>query len=183
MNTINLFRGSLLKLTGIRPGDAEIMVKWGEDPEYLRNIDTDIARPYSMKQFDNEGNPKSNSFNFRLRTIDNDSLIGFVVLHSIEWNNRSGLLAIGIGDSENRNKGYGQDALKLILQYAFCELNLDRVGLDVIQYNDRAIHAYEKVGFQQEGRMRSAVYRDGNRYDRIIMGILRSEWEALNCKK
>jgi RimJ/RimL family protein N-acetyltransferase len=102
------------------------------------------------------------------------------VIHSIEWNNRSGLLAIGIGEQENRNKGYGSDALQLILRYAFHELNLNRVGLDVIEYNEKAIHTYEKAGFQHEGRLRAAVYRDGKSYDRILMGILRTEWENSN---
>ncbi|TGA99386.1 N-acetyltransferase [Sporolactobacillus shoreae] len=94
----------------------------------------------------------------------------------------SSFLAIGIGEAKNRNKGYGTDALKVILHYAFHELNLNRVSLDVIEYNAWAIHAYEKVGFQHEGRMRDAVLRDGKSYDRLIMGILRSEWEELNRK-
>jgi len=53
---------------------------------------------------------------------------------------------------------------------------LNRVGLDVISYNLQAIKAYEKVGFKVEGSMRSAVLRDGKKYDRVIMGILRDEW-------
>lgn len=174
----NLFYGSLVKLTGPREEDAEIMVQWEEDYEYLRNIDTDVAIPKTKEKFENA--PDGKEPYFRLRTIDGDELIGFVVIHSIEWNNRSGLLAIGIGGAENRGKGYGTDALRVILRYAFRELNLDRVGLDVIDYNHRAIKAYERVGFKHEGAMRSAVFRDGKKYDRVIMGILREEWEELN---
>ncbi|WP_423408134.1 GNAT family N-acetyltransferase [Heyndrickxia sp. MSNUG] len=177
--TTNLFRGQFLKLTAKRDGDAEIIAKWDEDPEYLRNVDTDIARPRPHQSFENEGNPSPNSFYFRLRTIEEDRLIGFVVIHSIEWNNRAGMLAIGIGDARDRNKGYGSDALKLILRYAFHELNLHRVGLDVIEYNAGAIRAYQKAGFQIEGRMRQAVHRDGKIHDRIMMGILGSEWEGI----
>jgi RimJ/RimL family protein N-acetyltransferase len=182
MTTINskLFNGERLKLSSAREEDAEIMVKWGEDAEYLRNVDTDIAQPKTKEQFAAEGKNGGNTVYFRLRTIEDDQLIGFVAIHSIEWNNRAGLLAIGIGDSSNRNQGYGTDALKLILRYAFHELNLDRVGLEVIEYNKGGIRAYEKVGFQQEGRKRSAVYRDGKRYDIIVMGILRPEWEAIH---
>jgi len=178
--TTNLFRGQFLKLTAKRDGDAEIIAKWDEDPDYLRNVDTDIARPRQQQSFENEGNPSPNSFYFRLRTIEDDRLIGFVVIHNIEWNNRAGVLAIGIGDTKDRNKGYGSDALKLILRYAFHELNLNRVGLDVIEYNHGGIRAYQKAGFQIEGRMREAVHRDGKIHDRIMMGILRSEWEGLN---
>lgn len=66
----------------------------------------------------------------------------------------------------------------MILLYAFYELNLHRVGLDVIGNNTPAIRSYTAVGFQEEGRMREAVYRDGQRYDRIMMSILRREWET-----
>ncbi|MBK3496519.1 GNAT family N-acetyltransferase [Viridibacillus sp. YIM B01967] len=181
MTTINsnLFYGDQVKLTVAREEDINIMVRWEEDAEYLRNVDTEIALPKTKEKLASEGKSDSNEAYFRLRTIADDHLIGFVTIHSIEWNNRAGLMAIGIGDSSNRNKGYGSDALKLILRYAFHELNLDRVGLEVIEYNKGGIRAYEKVGFQQEGRKRSVVYRDGKRYDSIVMGVLRHEWEAI----
>ncbi len=182
MTTINskLFFGDQVKLAAARDEDVDIMMKWGEDAEYLRNVDTDLARPKTKDQWAAEGSAGSNSVYFRLRTLETDELIGFAAIHGIEWNNRAGLLAIGIGQSAHRNKGYGSDALKLILRYAFHELNLDRVGLDVIEYNKGGIRAYEKVGFQLEGRKRSMVYRDGKRYDVLIMGILREEWENIH---
>jgi RimJ/RimL family protein N-acetyltransferase len=181
MTIINskLFDGERVKLTATREEDVEIMMKWGEDAEYLRNVDTDMALPKTKEQWEEEGSSGSNSTYFRLRTIDEDELIGFAVIHSIEWNNRAGMLAIGIGQAVHRNKGYGSDALRLILRYAFHELNLDRVGLEVIEYNKGGIRAYEKVGFQLEGRKRSMVYRDGKRYDVLVMGVLRHEWENL----
>lgn len=179
-NFNHLFHGELVKLTGVRDEDFALMMKWGEDAEYLRNVDTDIAIPKTKQHFEAESTSSSNSVYFQVRTIQEDQLIGFVVIHSIEWNNRAGMLAIGIGEAKNRNKGYGTEALRLILRYAFHELNLTRVGLDVIDYNKRAIRAYEKVGFQQEGRLRSAVLRDGESYDRVLMGILYSEWLDMN---
>ncbi|WP_408894145.1 GNAT family N-acetyltransferase [Paenibacillus taichungensis] len=180
LSTDNLFYSKRLKMTPPRAEDVQTMLQWNEDPEYLRNVDTDIAIPYSEKQLEDEGETKDKEVYFRLRTLEDEQLIGFVVIHSIEWNNRCGQLAIGIGLAEHRNKGYGTEALNLILRYAFHELNLDRVGLDVIAYNAKGIRAYEKVGFQLEGRARSAVYRDGKRYDRLLMGILRPEWEVHN---
>lgn len=178
--TVNLFRGQTLKLTAKKEGDTDIIASWDEDPEYLRNVDTDIAVPRPVEHFEGEGNSGSNSFYFRLRTIEDDRLIGFIVIHSIEWNNRAGMLAMGIGNANDRGKGYGSEALQLILRYAFHELNLNRVGLDVIEYNERGIRAYQKAGFQLEGRVRQAVHRDGKIHDRINMGILWSEWEPLN---
>lgn len=175
----DIFKGKFLKLTAVRETDADEMAIWQENSEYLRKLDTDFAMPKSiesMREYDLSKGPGSGAIEFRLRTIEEDSLIGFVALHSIEWNNQACLLAIGIGNPEFRGKGYGTDGLNLILSYAFNELNLNRVGLDVISYNLQAIKTYEKVGFTVEGRKRNAVLRDGNQYDLVIMGLLREEW-------
>ena len=174
-----LFRGNLVRLAAPRPEDAATFARWSEDAEYLRLLDTDPAQPLSAEEFAEREITLTGPRNvlFRIRTLAEDKLIGFVALHSIEWNNQAGVLAIGIGDPDYRGKGYGSDALRLILRYAFNELNLYRVGLHVIGYNARAIRAYEKVGFRREGVVRGAILRDGQRYDDIIMGILRDEWQ------
>ncbi|WP_439021990.1 GNAT family N-acetyltransferase [Bacillus thuringiensis] len=180
--TMNLFQNKAITLSAIRETDAKVMVRWQEDSEYLRNIDTDLAFPQSLHEIASDRllrGRKSNSVSFMLRTVQDDRLIGFVAIHGIEWNNRTGLLAIGIGDVNDRGKGYGKEAIQLILKYAFYEMNLHRVGLDVISYNKAAIALYKKMGFQMEGCMREAVQRDGKCFDRIIMGILRDEWIML----
>lgn len=178
----SLFHGNQVQLTAFRAEDANEMVSWYENADTLRKLDTDFAYPKTLQELQAPEYLQSRSSNrvqFAVRILNSDDLIGFVALHSIEWNNQTGLLAIGIGDPDYRSKGHGTDALQLALRYAFYELNLNRVGLDVIEYNEAAIRAYEKSGFTIEGRMRSAVLRDGNSYDRIIMGILRREWEFL----
>ena len=177
----DLFRGRLVRLTAPQEEDAEILARWSEDAAYLRDLDTDYARPLSPKELAerlDSARSDANTVEFHLRTLEGDRLIGLVALHSIEWNNRTALLAIGIGEPGYRGKGYGTDALHLVLRYAFDELNLYRVGLDVIESNRRAIRAYEKVGFQREGALRGAVLHDGQRTDLLLMGILRDEWQA-----
>lgn len=173
----SLFCGQWVRLCACKPEDASQLALWSEDAEYLRNMDSDFVMPGSIESFEKSHEKSSNSMEFRLRTLENDTLIGFVALFSIEWNNQCGKMAIGIGDPNFRGKGYGTDALRLILRYGFCELNLHRIGLDVISYNQRAIHAYQKVGFQVEGTLRESVLRDGQKYDRILMSILRSEYQ------
>jgi RimJ/RimL family protein N-acetyltransferase len=176
----NLFVGDLVRLVAPAEADAPILARWTEDSDYLRAMDTDYVRPLSAEQITQGLNPEQpdpNSIAFHVRTLDRDRLIGFVALHSIEWNNGAGMLSIGIGDPDYRSKGYGSDALRLALRYAFHELNLYRLGLDVTSVNTRAIRAYQKAGFQQEGIVRGAVLRDGRRHDLILMGLLREEWE------
>jgi len=181
MPLVNLFFGTRVRLAPFHPEDAEIAARWTEDGEYQRQMDTDYARPSTpAEQADMLSSRRSsNSVTFALRTLDGDRLIGFVAIHSIEWNNQCGTLSMGIGEPEFRGKGLGGEALNLTLNYAFNELNLYRVGLDVISSNERAIRAYRKAGFREEGCLRASVYRDGERQDRILMSVLRDEWQPV----
>lgn len=175
----NLFAGELVRLVAPSREDAAILARWSEDASYLRALDTDYARPLSEQEFAKRLDPDQrdpNWIEFHLRTTGDDKLIGFVALHTIEWNTATAMLSVGIGEPEYRDQGYGSEALRLVLQYAFAELNLYRVGLDVIATNGRAVHVYEKLGFQREGIMRRAVHREGCRCDVLHMGILRDEW-------
>ncbi len=174
----DLFRGSLVRLAAQAAEDAPAVARWSEDAEYLRQVDTDWARPATAAAVSvGWGAPgDGGSVAFHLRTLADDRLIGFAALHSIEWNNGTAMFSIGIGEREYRGRGYGADALRLILRYAFDELNLYRVGLHVIGDNARAIRAYERAGFRREGVIRGQVHRDGRRVDGLLMGILGDEW-------
>lgn len=178
---MNLFQGSRVKLTAITEQDAEMYSSWSNDSEYLRNLDTDYARSRSSEEYRSNIQATMSDLTqieFGIRQLDNQELIGFAALHGIEWNNRAAHLAIGIGDREYRGKGYGTEAMGLLLRYAFHELNLNRVGLDVNGNNAAAIRAYEKCGFTVEGRIREGILRDGLKIDRIYMGLLYCEWKA-----
>lgn len=181
----DLFRGELIRLTAEDPGSrAKIEVNWQRDSEFHRLLDADPARMFSEKQLKawlekrNENGFKPDSYSFSVRTLAEDKLIGFFGLwlnlfHNEAW------IGIGIGEREFWGKGYGTDMLKLALQYAFTELNVHRVSLGLMDYNLRALRAYEKVGFRLEGRTRGDVHRAGKRNDSLWMGILREEWLAM----
>ncbi len=176
----NLFRGKLVRLAAPVPEDAACFAEWNNDSEYLRQMDTDYARPRNVKDHEELAQmmrSASNGVLFHIRTLSDDRMIGFVALHNIEWNNQAGMISIGIGDPAYRGKGYGTDAMRLAIHYAFNELNLYRLGLDVNGNNPRAIRVYENLGFQREGAARQAIYRDGERVDRLLMGLLCSEWK------
>src|SRR5690606_2686356 len=117
----------------------------------------------------------STVFSFHIRTLADDRLIGTTELE-LNWANQVAWLAIGIGDSAYWGKSYGRDALHLIIRYAFDELGVYRINLNVISYNTRAIRLYEKTGFVYEGRQRQAVCRQGQRYDLVFYGLLRDEY-------
>ena len=180
----HLFHGERVRLARPQAEDAIVVAQMSDDGEYRRWEDTSYARGMSVeeaRQLISQQGQDGKSILFHLRTIPEDALIGFVALHDIEWNNQSCTFSIGIWDANYRDKGYGSEATGLALNYAFYELNLFRVGLDVIASNARAIRVYEKNGFREEGRLRQAVHRDGKRVDQIIMGILRDEYIGRNA--
>ena len=111
---------------------------------------------------------------------ENDQLIGNIALHRISIPYRQSGLGIVIGEKTCWSKGYGTEALNLMLRYGFDQLNLHRIYLTVLSFNARAIHTYEKVGFIKEGVFREHMYRNGKYHDVYYMGILEDEWRRLN---
>jgi RimJ/RimL family protein N-acetyltransferase len=175
-----IFTGQHCRLASPMADDAETFALWTQDDNYMRMLDDDPVRPEAPINYASFGDASDkNSYYFHLRTLSEDILIGFVVLFNFKWGNQSAEMAIGIGDTSYRGKGYGQDALKLILNYGFNELNLHRISLTVMDYNTPAIKAYERAGFVLEGKHRQAVQRQGKRYDLLLYGMLQDEFLAM----
>ena len=184
----NLFEGHLVRLSSENPQVmAEAFARWNQNSEYFRLLDSDPAHLWSankFKEFLEKDLDSALPINllFSIRTLENDKLIGFIAFDGINWTDRDSYVAIGIGEQDFWNKGYGSDAMRLMLRYGFTELNLHRVSLNVYAYNLRGIRSYEKCGFKPEGRIREFVLRDGQRSDMLHMGILRDDWEKLDVK-
>jgi RimJ/RimL family protein N-acetyltransferase len=175
----NLLRGSKVRLTALSSDDARTIARWHEDAGYLRLQETNTAVPRSEAEIAVELEKlreASDTMVFAIRMVEDGALIGTVGFYEIEWANRVAWLGIGIGDRTHWGKGYGSEALELTLRYAFDELNLHRLTLTVIAYNQRAIALYERWGFKREGALREFGERDGERYDLYVYGLLRSEW-------
>ncbi len=182
----DLFHGSLVRLTAEEPALlASSFSRWSRNTTYHRLLDTDPQTLYSSKSVEKEmekdfeklaqgGLPEG--FFFNIRAVPEDRLIGFVGLWNLSWPHGDCMVGIGLGEPEYWGKGYGTEAMRLVLRYAFVELNLHRVTLFVFDYNPRAIRSYQKAGFQFEGRLKGLIQREGQRHDVTCMGILRDEW-------
>jgi len=178
MNT-GLFEGKLVRLSIIDlEQDSECWARWNQDSEYQRLQSSGPSSLWPAKQI-KEWIEKhfDEFFMFSIHILDGERIIGNVDLSGFDWVAGNAWVGIGIGECENWGKGYGTDAMNLLLRYAFESINLKRVSLSVFEYNDRAIKSYIKSGFKEEGRMRQWLRRGGKRYDLIFMGILREEWE------
>lgn len=180
---IDLFKGQKTRLSALNPEtDAELFARWNEDSEYFRMLDTDIPRLFTtkaMKEWMEKHDDKGRGTDFLIRALDDDKPIGFCAIWLLPAQHNNAFVAIGIGERDYWSKGYGSEALSLLVRYGFLELNLHRISLGVFEYNTRAQKAYEKIGFVHEGRERGGLMREGKRWDFLCMGILRSEWEAM----
>ena len=182
----DILKGELVRLSAVDPEElGKAYAAWNRDSEFKRLLDSDAARLYSAKggrdffQKEVEKDSPAHHF-FSIRALEDDRLLGDINLDVTNWGGRDSFVGLGIGDRGDWNNGYGTDAMRTILCFAFTEINLRRVTLVVLGYNLRAMRSYEKAGFQHEGRLRGAVLREGKRWDVLYMGILCEEWMERN---
>lgn len=116
------------------------------------------------------------AFLFAVETITDNKLIGGTGLFKFDWTSRSAEVGISIYNPEYWGKSYGVESLDLILKFAFQDLNLNRVELEVFDFNTRAYKCYLKVGFKEIGKKRKARFIDGQYHDSIVMDILKDEY-------
>ena len=178
----DILRGRLVRLSALGADEmSRAYVLWSHDSEYDRLLTGNRVCLNSIKAVKtwiekNLENETRNEFAFSMRTLEDDRLIGDIALDVLNWSNREAFVGLGIGEREFWSKGYGTDAMNLMLRYAFVELNLRRVTLTVFEYNPRAIRSYEKAGFRREGCQRGCIVREGRRWDVLYMGIQREDW-------
>jgi RimJ/RimL family protein N-acetyltransferase len=181
-----LFEGEDIRFGPIdHDKDPEIESKWTHDSEFMRMMEVAPARPMSAalvkKQYEKlekQVDENKNLYYFAIRARADDHLIGRASVQWIEWANGNGFLRLGIGAAEDRRKGYGTQALRMLLRFAFAELNLFRVSAIVPEYNVAAIALLKKFGFVQEICRRKSLERDGKRWDLYVFGLLKDEWQS-----
>jgi RimJ/RimL family protein N-acetyltransferase len=187
MDASQIFRGELVRLAAINPDtDAEALARWSQDSEFDRLLNSEAALPFVAKRVTEEierEEVRNDHYVFSIRTLSDDRLIGWISLEGIQWSHSTSWVGIGIGERDCWGKGYGTDAMRVLLRFAFEELDLFRVNLNVFEYNTRGIRSYEKAGFTVEGRARRYLNRNGRRWDIVYMGILRQEWERVEEAK
>ena len=161
----------------------EIESKWTHDAEFMRLMELKPVCPLSpamvMKQYEaiEKGmEEEKNLFYFTIRAREDDRFIGKALVEWIDWESGNGFIRLGIGPAEDRRKGYGSQALTMLLRYSFGELNLFRVTAVVPAYNTGALRLFQKFGFMEEVRRGKAMYRDGEFWDIISFGLLNAEW-------
>lgn len=173
--------GKLVRLRAYDKSDLDALMKWVNDEEVTRFLGHLLTYPASRQQEEKflesaaGGSPDHRTF--AIETLAGEYL-GGISLHNINWIDRQAQIGIVIGDKSCWARGYGTDAMQVLLRLAFDKMNLHRVWLRVFTFNQRAIACYLKCGFKQEGLLRVDRFSGGRYHDTIVMAMLRSEYVA-----
>jgi RimJ/RimL family protein N-acetyltransferase len=184
---MSVIYGKRIRLRAVEREDVAKFHEWVNDPDVTRGLA--MYLPLSMQDEENwfdrisKGAPDEKPLAIEVRKGKNWKLIGNCGVFGISLTNRSAELGIMIGEKNEWDKGYGAEAMTLLLQHGFETLNLHRIFLRVYEDNVRAVRSYEKAGFVLEGRQRQAVFKHGKYEDVLFMSVLRPEWDSRKKEK
>lgn len=175
-----VLKGKDIYLGTLERKDCKIL--WNDFEYDFNNPSEELNMGHSEEKadewFDDIQKQQGNS-NVRLGIFLNDgSVIGDVALQDIDRKNRKCSVGMGIAKIEYRSKGYGQQAVRLMLEYGFRYLGMERITADTLEINIGAQKSLEKCGFILEGVERKSVYLNGKKYDRLCYAILKEEYES-----
>lgn len=165
-----------IELTSLRRGDSRMLFKWiNTRPDVLLSAPYKPVHERSHDQWFETVRKRPDAVIFAIRMRLSGKLIGYCQLHDISLLHRSAELQIRLGDAAERGKGYGSQATRALVEFAFTDLNLRRVYLHVLSTNTAAVGMYRMLGFSKEGQLREAVFIGGRYVDLVLMSILKRE--------
>lgn len=172
--------GENIALAPVRVEDAEKWAEWLNDLAVSIPLGSEAYTSLSIENMRQEINEMIGHHDPCFTIVENESdrPIGRCLLFSVDRTNRTAMMGIFIGEKQYWNAGYGKEATRLLLDYAFNLLNLNSIMLGVFEFNQRAIHCYQSVGFKEIGRRRQARIIGGRTYDAILMDILAGEFHG-----
>lgn len=168
-----------VRLRPLRKEDSKLLYQWITDRDlFILNAPyKPVSEMEHEKWVESMLLERSDLVLFVIEDLASSLAIGTCQLLNVNARHRSAELQIRIGDESARGKGLGTEAVKLLLNFGFRDLNLHRIYLHVFKANKRAARAYEKCGFHHEGLLRQAAFIDGGWKDVNVMGILKTDEE------
>ena len=172
-----MIAGEHVILRAFEREDAERCYRWMNDPNIVRTLKSryPIAFQNEIEWLDRamHAGVSDSERHFAIERKDDRTHIGNASIHDIEWVSRTARFGLFVGEPSAWNRGFGSDAIRTLVRFAFDEMNLRKLRIDVFEYNDRAKHILETQGFVQEGRLRQEFYREGSYHDIVVLSIFR----------
>ena len=169
-----MYEGNKVRLRAFEAGDLDANHAFVNDYETLRGMMSGIPFPASFADEQQWLNQQSSytrgEYQFAIEEFEGD-LVGRCGITRVDWKNRLGELAIMIG-TPYRGRGYGTEAMGILCDFCFREMNLHRLKVTVFAFNEAALRCYEANGFVREGMLRQELWRDGAWRDVVILAKL-----------
>lgn len=176
-----IVHGRTTYLRAAERDDIPTFLRWINDLRTSRflAVRSPVSTPMEERFFDQmlEAQGKTAWF-FVICRLEDDRPVGAIDLRPMDLTAGSSGLGVMIGDPDDTGRGYGSDGIASLVDFGFGQLRLERIWLDVFDFNERARRVYERLGFVHEGTLRHALFRDGRYVDVHRMAVLRDEWRS-----
>ncbi len=168
-----MIAGESTILRALEAHDLERCYRWMNDPSIVRTLKSRYPIPFQQEAqwLERAVVDSPTDRHFAIERKDDRHHIGNASLHDIDWVSRNAWFGLFIGEPTAWNRGFGRDAATTLVRFAFDEMNLSKVRINVFEYNDRARHLLESIGFVQEGKLQRDFYRGGAYHDIVILSI------------
>lgn len=175
-----MYYGEKVCLRAYKEEDIKLAAEFMNDKELQRFLNPRIPLPISVWQEEEwikaQKINENGTSNFAIEDIKTKQYIGGCGINEVNWLVRTADVGIWVC-KECWGKGYGTDAMKVLLKFIFENMNMNKVKLSTFSFNERAKKSYEKCGFKVEGILKDEVFKDGKYYDEILMAIFKDEFE------
>lgn len=155
-----------------------------EDEQYYNGDDPPKTEPETLEETGRllmrilNRPPNAGIIDYAIHKKDSDALAGCGMIAHIDHYNSRCNAGIGLGyDKQDWGKGYAREALQAVIAYCFNELNLNRIGAEIYEFNARSIRLFEGLGFQREGIRRGYIFKDGQFKDEYLYSLVREDWK------
>ena len=176
-----MYEGSLVRLRALENSDLIPLTDFSNDYAVMRGASGAILYPSTAedtgRDMSRSTSYTSGEYQFAIETKEHKRFIGKCGFTRVNWKNRLAELAILIGDGAYRGKGYGEDAVRLLIRFGFEEMNLRKLEAYVFDFNEAALRCYEKCGFRREAVLKKEMYREGAYHDVVILTLFRDAEE------
>jgi RimJ/RimL family protein N-acetyltransferase len=172
-----MITGKFTKLIKEYREDVKFTLKYLKDPEIKKYPFIPFPLTYNNGSELDEKTVFNDNYNFAIETLADKKYIGNCGLRNLDKNNRSADIGIFIGNKEYVFKGYGVDAMMTLIGFIFSKMDLNKIKLDVYEFNKKAIKFYQQCGFRKEGVLKDEIFMNGIYYDVIRMAIFRNDFE------
>jgi RimJ/RimL family protein N-acetyltransferase len=168
-----MIAGESVILRALEASDLERSYRWMNDPQIVRTLKSRYPMPFHTEAewLERAVSQSANERHFAIERKDTRAHIGNASIHDIDSVSRRAGFGLFLGEPSSWNRGYGSDSVRTLVRFAFDEMNLRKLRINVFDYNDRAKHVLETIGFVTEGTLRDEFYREGEYHDIVIFSI------------